>query len=128
MEDCEMIEQLDSAHKSHQMHNQIRKVTGRENNTGVTTCIEQSVGNIIMEQKKILSRWHEYISKLYDGVRGGMIQINTDIELYTITHTEIEFALNGMPMMKAPVPDDISPEMIVSAGEEGVTDLQTYQT
>ena len=55
-EQCDLIEQLESAHKFHQTHAQIRKVTGRGNNTGVTTCIEDSDGNIIMEQEKILER------------------------------------------------------------------------
>ena len=45
-----LIEQLESAHKFHQTHAQIRKVTGRGNNAGVTTCIEDRDGNIIMEQ------------------------------------------------------------------------------
>ena len=48
-EHCDFIEQLESAHKFHQTHAQIRKVTGRGNNAGVTTCIEDRDGNIIME-------------------------------------------------------------------------------
>ena len=65
-EQCDLIEQLESAHKFHQMHAQLRKVTGRGNNAGVTTCIEDEDGNIIMEQENILERWHEYISTLFD--------------------------------------------------------------
>ena len=48
-EKYDLIEQLESAHKFHQTHAQIRKVTGRGNNVGVTTCIEDRDGNIIME-------------------------------------------------------------------------------
>ena len=55
-EQCDLIEQLESAHKFHQTHAQIRKVTGRGNNAGVTTCIEDRDGNIIMEQENILER------------------------------------------------------------------------
>ena len=39
-EQCDLIEQLESAHKFHRTHAQIRKVTERGNNAGVTTCIE----------------------------------------------------------------------------------------
>ena len=63
-EQCDLIEQLESIHKFHQTHAQIRKVTGRGNNARVTTCIEDRDGNIIMEQENILERWHAYISTL----------------------------------------------------------------
>ena len=49
-EQYDLIEQLESAHKFHQTHAQIRKVTGRGKNAGITTCIEDRDGNIIMEQ------------------------------------------------------------------------------
>ena len=49
-EQCDLIEQLESTHKFHQTHAQLRKVTGRRNNEGVTTCRD---GNIIMEQENI---------------------------------------------------------------------------
>ena len=68
-EQWDLIEQLESAHKFHQTHAQLRKLTGRRNNAGVTPCLEDRDGNIIMEQENILERWHEYISTLYDDVR-----------------------------------------------------------
>ena len=37
---CEKIEQLDAAHKSNQMHVQIRQAIGRKQSACVTTCIE----------------------------------------------------------------------------------------
>ena len=52
--ECNLIEQLESAHKFHQTHAQICKATGRGNNAGITTCIEDRDGNIIMEQENIL--------------------------------------------------------------------------
>ena len=54
----EKIEQLDTAHKSNQVHAQIRQATGRNKIACVTTCIEDKDGNIIMEQDNILARWH----------------------------------------------------------------------
>ena len=91
-EQCDLMEQLESAHKFHQMHAQIRKVTGRGNNAGVTTCIEDRDGNIIMEQENILERWQEYISTLYVDARGGIPLISNDTKLSPITRTEIEYA------------------------------------
>ena len=54
-EQCDLIEQLESAHKFHQTHSQIPKVIGRGNNAG-ERCIEERDGNIIMEQENILER------------------------------------------------------------------------
>ena len=122
-EQCDLIEQLESAHKFHQTHAQICKVTGRGNNAGVTTCIEDRDRNIIMEQEKILKRWHEYISTLYDDARGGIPLISNDTKLSPITRTQIEYALKGMPMKKAPGPDDITTEMHVAADGRGVTEI-----
>ena len=53
---CEKIEQLDAAHKSNQVHAQIRQATGRKQSACVITCIEDKDGNIFMEQDKILAR------------------------------------------------------------------------
>ena len=86
-EQCNLSGQLESAHKFHQTHAQIRKVTGRRSNPGVTTCIEDRDGNINMEQEKILERWQEYISTLYDDARGGIPQISNDTKLSPITRT-----------------------------------------
>ena len=80
--------------------------------------------NIIMEQEKILGRWHEYISStLYDDARGGIPLISNDTKVSPITRTESEYALKGIPMRKAPGPDNITTEMFVAAGGRGVTDI-----
>ena len=120
---CEWLEQLEAAHKSHQMHAQIREVTDKEQNGGVTTCIEDGDGNIIMEKDKILAIWHLYISELYNDNRGNMPEISTKNDLSPITRIEVEFALKVMPMKKVPGPDDMYTEMIVAAGEAGLTEL-----
>ena len=54
IEQCDLVEQLEFSHKFHPTHAQMRKVTVRGNNTGVTTCIEDRDGNPIMEQGNIL--------------------------------------------------------------------------
>ena len=53
---CDVIEQLDTTHKTNLMHSHIRLVTGRKRGSNSTTCIEDKEGNIIMEKEKILSR------------------------------------------------------------------------
>ena len=90
---CEKVEQLNTAHKSNQVHAQIRLATGRKQSACVTTCIEDKDGNIIVEQDKILARWHEYISELYDDNRGEIPQVHTESELTPVTRREVEFAL-----------------------------------
>ena len=120
---CEKIEQLDETHKSNQVHAQIRKATGRKQSACVTTCIEDKDGNIVMEEDKILARWHEYISELYDDNRGEIPHVHTENELTPGTRREVEFALIGMPLNKAPGPDNIFTEMLVATGEAGLTEF-----
>ena len=55
-EQCQVIEQLDDAHKSNLMHSQIKLVTGMKRGNNTTTCIEDKNGDIIMGNDEILSR------------------------------------------------------------------------
>ena len=77
-----------------------------------------------MEQDKIVALWHLYISNLYDVIREGIPQINTDTELVPITQMVIEIAVKGIPIMKAPRPDDISTKMLLATGECEVTEFK----
>ena len=38
-----------------------------------------------------------------------------------VTRREVEFALKGMPLNKAPGPDNIMNKMLVASGESGLT-------
>ena len=118
---CEKIEQLGVVHKSNQVHAQIRQPTGRKQSVCVTICIEDKHGNIIMEQDKILARWHGYINEFYDNNRGEIPQVHTESELMPVTRREVKFALKGIPLNKAPGPDNIFTEMLVASGEDGLT-------
>ena len=122
---CEQIEQLDAAHKSNQVHAQIRQATGGNQSACVTTCIKDKDGSIIMDQDKILARWQKYISELYDDNRGEISQVHTESELTPVTRREVEFALKTMPMNKAPGKDYSFTEMHVASGEAGLTELKS---
>ena len=119
---CDVIEQLDAAHKTNLMHSHIRLVTGRKRGSNSTTCIMDKEGNIIMEKEKILSLWYVYIGELYNDDRGDMPEIVAKVDS-PITQREVEHALRGMPMKKSPGPDDITTEVLVAAGDIGVTEL-----
>ena len=99
------------------------KGAGRKQSACVTTCIEDKYGNLIMEQDKILAKWHEYISELYDDNRGEILQVHNESELTPVTRREVDCALKGMLMNKAPGPDNIFTEMLVTSGEAGLTEL-----
>ena len=72
---CDVIEQLNSAHQTNLMHSHIRLVTGKKRGSNPTTCIEDKEGNIVMQKEKILYRWYEYIGELYNDNRGDMPEI-----------------------------------------------------
>ena len=86
---CEKIEQLDAAHKSNQVHDQIRQATSRMQSACVPTCIEDKDGNIIIDQDKILARWHEHIRGLYDDNRGNIPQVYTESKLTPVARREV---------------------------------------
>ena len=99
-EQCQAIEQLDTAHKSNLMHSQIKLVNGRKRSNNTTTCIEDKNWVIIMEKDEILSRWSENIGELYnDDNRGDMPGIAAVVES-PITRREVEHALRGMSEKK----------------------------
>ena len=119
-EQCQVIEQLDAAHRSNLMHSQIKLVTGRKRGNNTTTCIEDKNVDIIMDKDEILSRWSEYIGELYnDDNSGDMPDIAAEVES-PITRREVEHVLRGMQKKKSPGSDGITTEMLVAAGEVGI--------
>ena len=46
--------------------------------------------------------------------------------LTPVTRREVEFALKGMPLNKAPGPDNIFTEMLVASGEAGLTEHTSF--
>ena len=76
-----------------------------------------------MEQDKILARWHEYISELYNNNREEIPHVHTENEITLVTRREVGFALNGMPPNKAHGTDNIFTEMLDVSGDAGLTEL-----
>ena len=50
-----------------------------------------------------------------------ILQVHNESELTPVIRREVEFALKGMPLNKAPGPDNIFNEMLVASGEAGLT-------
>ena len=50
-------------------------------------------------------------------------RVYTESELTLVTRREVEFALRGMALNKAPGPDDIFTAMLVASGEAELTEL-----
>ena len=69
------------------------------------------------EYNKLDAIWHEYISELYDDNRGDIPQVHTENELTPVTRTEVEIALKGMPLNKAPGPDNIFTKCLLHQGK-----------
>ena len=96
---CDVIEQLDAAHKTNLIQSQIILVAGTKRGGNSTTCIGDKEGNITMEKEKILSRWYTCIRELYNDDKGDIPEIVVEVES-PITQRENGHALRGMPMKK----------------------------
>ena len=75
-----------------------------------------------MKKKKLLTHWYEYLVDIYKDDRSDMPEIIEEVES-PITKREVEHALRGVSMKKAPGTNDSITEMIVAAGEIGVSEL-----
>ena len=72
---------------------------------------------------RCLTRWYEYISELYsDNNKGDIPQIE-GLNREPMTHREVEAALKRLPMKNSSATDDITVEMPVTAGQNGLAEL-----
>ena len=77
---CDVSEELDTAHETNLMHSHIRLVTGGKHGSNSTTCIVDKEGNIFKEKENILYCWNEYIGEVYNDDRGDILEIVAEVE------------------------------------------------
>ena len=91
----------------------IRRLRGKSLST--TTSIKDSIGNILHDEKEILSRWREYFEDLLNPIRATPTDTCDTIDLgkeEVFTLTEVAAVIRGLKSGKAAGEDEIRPEML----------------
>jgi hypothetical protein len=63
---CDEIAELQRAGQYDLMHRKAKELDRKENNGIRTVGIEDSQGNMIVDQKQVLKIWETYVEELYD--------------------------------------------------------------
>ena len=124
-ENCAKIEELEAQHKTREMYQKVKEVTGTDRRRAGNSCITSKEGRVLFDQQEIQDRWKEYIEELFADDRGEIPQMdNTDGPV--ILKEEVRKAINSLRPGKAPGDDEISTEMLQALDEIGIdkiTDL-----
>ena len=117
---CQNIERAHYLNPS-EIYKRIDEICYRKSQT-TAGCIKAKTGELIMDKEKILDRWSEYISELYDDHRP---EISFDEVLWgePIMESEVKMAISKMKDGKALGPDGIAIEMIRALEELGINTL-----
>ena len=99
----------------------IRQLRGKS--LSITTSMKNSAGNILRDEKKILSHWREYFEDLLNPVRTTLTGTCDTInfgkqEVFTLT--VVVAAIRELRSGKAAGEDEIRPEMLKALNREGV--------
>ena len=105
---CEEVETLQSQHRTGEMHEKIKEVTGQGRTQKRGNCIKDKNGNMLFDDNEIKKIWEEYVTTLYNDNRGNP----PDDEGEEIMLSEVEKANKDLKDKKAHSKDDITAEMI----------------
>ncbi|GFO31859.1 Zinc finger protein 665 [Plakobranchus ocellatus] len=103
------------------MYRNIDEITGKKTCSS-TGCLKSKNGDIIhvMEKEKILERWEEYISELFEDQRKDHNVMKNNFAGPPIMKDEVQAAIRKMKTGKATGSDGISVELIETLGDYGV--------
>ena len=124
---CEEVEQSLKMNNSEKAYDTVKLLTKPKQSK--VNSIKDKNGDIIIEKNKILERWTEYCSELYNYQLNGNEQVLTtdestnDDKDNTILKSEIEDAIKTMKKGKSPGVDNIPGELIQAGGEYMTTAL-----
>ena len=123
-ERCTEIESSNNLGRSKQMHEEIKRITGKKRTNTPSLSIRDKNGKLLHDKEKILERWKEYIGELFDDNRPEKPKIE-NLEGPPILKTEVESALKRMKNGKAAGEDEITAEMLKALHEFGIEKLTT---
>ncbi|GFO32989.1 hypothetical protein PoB_005949400 [Plakobranchus ocellatus] len=95
-------------------------VSGKKIKCSSPGCIKSKDGAMLMENKKVLSRWSEYVEDRLKDDRCEKPKIKKNIEGPTILKEEVEAAIKKMKNGKAMGPDNISVGIIKALDNLGI--------
>ena len=84
----------------------------RGKSLSTTISIKDSIGNILGDEKEILSRWREYYEDLLNPVRATPTDTCGTTNFGKVTLTEVATAIRGLKSEKTAGEDEIRPEMM----------------
>lgn len=114
-------EEIENHKRNRNIHDKIRELSGKKRGANSSNCVTNKEGDMLTEEEDIMKRWEEYLEQLYKDERTCKPNIKRLNEGPTILREEVEQALKEMKKKKASGPDEIVIEMILTAGEEGIS-------
>ena len=121
IDQCVEIEDSLKMNNSKKAYDTVKSLTKPKQSK--VNSIKDKDGEIIIEKNKVLERWTEYCSELYNYKLSGNVEVldtdesNNDDQEDIILQSEIEEAIKSMKKGKSPGLDNIPGELIQAGGE-----------
>ena len=107
-----------------EMYRNIEEIIGKRTCSS-TGCLKTKKGSIIMDKKKILERWAEYIREIFEDNRKEHDVMKKNFAGPPIMKDEVREAMRKMKTGKATGPDGLSIELIEALEEYGIEKVTT---
>ena len=90
------------------------------------TAMKERNGKLVAEQEAVLKVWESYFKELLNQERNNNdlelpSYVEGKVELTDITDTEMQTGMKGMKKGRAPGIDEMRVEMVMAAGESGIS-------
>jgi hypothetical protein len=124
---CEEITELRRTGQSELMYRKAKELDRKENNATRNVDIEDSQGNMIVDQKQVLKIWEIYVEELYDRANlpenlnvEPEEEVDEDHKGPHIFRSEAEKAIKEMRDKKSTGDDDVPVEASELLGDDGL--------
>jgi hypothetical protein len=122
---CDEISELQRTGRYDLMYRKAKELDRKKNNVIRTVGIEDSQGNMIVDQKQVLKIWEIYVEELYDRVnRAENLNVEPEEEVDAdhkgILRSEMEKAIKEMRDKKATGDDDVPVDSLKLLGDDGL--------
>lgn len=117
---CDELEQQSVKHETKDLFQKVKDLT--RSRTFKTCAIKNEEGIILTEINKVLCRWNQYCSSLYEDVSTDLrvMPLNIQEKEPDILPMEIERAIKSLKPGKSPGKDGVPAELLKNCGHEGM--------